>query len=554
MVDRATAAFDAMIADQHASGATAGDHFAKPGANDRVWNALEKLAVRDPDTFVDYYANDMIALISRAWLGPGYQVTSQVNVVRPGGQRQDPHRDYHLGFLSNDVVEEYPTHVHLLSPVLTLQGAVAHSDMPVESGPTMYLPYSHQYDAGYLAWRRTQFRDYFLDHYVQLPLAKGDAAFFNPALFHGAGTNVLEPTSNACQPAPGLLGVRPRDGGRRPREDLPGDLPGPGRRTGPQAPTPTLVATPSRRPPRATRSRPTSTVTSPSGTADSAEPGRGGASGGRRELARRGARRGVRGVRRTSAHRRHLMAEAPAEALAGKVVLVSGGTQGLGAAVARAAARDGATVAVTGRRREVGEAFAAELTEETGREVFFTPADVGDVAQATVAVRRTVDRFGRVDCLVNVAGFTDRGSLVDTTPELFDRHIAVNLKAPFFLMQAVVTRPAPTRGAGLDRQRDQHVVARRSALPRALRRCQGRPRRSHPQRGSRPSLGPDPDQRPQHRLDRHRAARTPSSADSTTPTTTGLNKQRRPSRWGASAARTRSPTPWCSCCPTAAVW
>ncbi len=190
VVDRATAAFDAMIADQHASGATAGDHFAKPGANDRVWNALEKLAVRDPDTFVDYYANDMIALISRAWLGPGYQVTSQVNVVRPGGQRQDPHRDYHLGFLSNDVVEEYPTHVHLLSPVLTLQGAVAHSDMPVESGPTMYLPYSHQYDAGYLAWRQDAFRDYFLDHYVQLPLAKGDAAFFNPALFHGAGTNV----------------------------------------------------------------------------------------------------------------------------------------------------------------------------------------------------------------------------------------------------------------------------------------------------------------------------------------------------------------------------
>jgi ectoine hydroxylase-related dioxygenase (phytanoyl-CoA dioxygenase family) len=190
VVDRATAVFDAMIADQHASGATAGDHFAKPGANDRVWNALEKLAVRDPQTFVDYYANDMIALISRAWLGPGYQVTSQVNVVRPGGQRQDPHRDYHLGFLSNDVVEEYPTHVHLLSPVLTLQGAVAHSDMPVESGPTMYLPFSHQYDAGYLAWRLDEFRDYFLDNFVQLPLAKGDAAFFNPALFHGAGTNV----------------------------------------------------------------------------------------------------------------------------------------------------------------------------------------------------------------------------------------------------------------------------------------------------------------------------------------------------------------------------
>jgi ectoine hydroxylase-related dioxygenase (phytanoyl-CoA dioxygenase family) len=190
VVDRATEAFDAMVADEKAAGGARGDHFAKAGANDRVWNALEKLALRDPATFVDYYANDVIALVSRAWLGPAYQVTSQVNVVRPGGQAQDPHRDYHLGFLENDVVERYPAHVHLLSPVLTLQGAVAHSDMPVESGPTMYLPYSHQYAPGYLAWRLPEFRAYFADHYVQLPLAKGDAAFFNPALFHGAGTNV----------------------------------------------------------------------------------------------------------------------------------------------------------------------------------------------------------------------------------------------------------------------------------------------------------------------------------------------------------------------------
>jgi ectoine hydroxylase-related dioxygenase (phytanoyl-CoA dioxygenase family) len=190
VVDRATTAFEAMITDEKAAGGARGDHFAKAGANDRIWNALEKLALRDPETFVDYYANDVIALISRAWLGPAYQVTSQVNVVRPGGQAQDPHRDYHLGFLENEVVEQYPTHVHLLSPVLTLQGAIAHSDMPVESGPTMYLPYSHQYAPGYLAWRLPEFREYFGDHYVQLPLAKGDAAFFNPALFHGAGTNV----------------------------------------------------------------------------------------------------------------------------------------------------------------------------------------------------------------------------------------------------------------------------------------------------------------------------------------------------------------------------
>ncbi|MDT6983603.1 phytanoyl-CoA dioxygenase family protein [Streptomyces lusitanus] len=189
VVDRTTAVFDALIAQQRASGAAAGDHFAKPGANDRVWNALEKAALHDPAVFADYYANDIVALVSTAWLGPGYQVTSQVNVVNPGGAAQTVHRDYHLGFLSNETAAAHPAHVHRLSPVLTLQGAVAHCDMPVESGPTMYLPHSQKYEAGYLAWRLPEFRAYFEDHYVQLPLRKGDAVFFNPALFHAAGAN-----------------------------------------------------------------------------------------------------------------------------------------------------------------------------------------------------------------------------------------------------------------------------------------------------------------------------------------------------------------------------
>lgn len=189
VVDRTTDAFNGMIADQHASGAASGDHFAKPGANDRVWNALEKLAVRAPEAFVDYYANDVIALVSSAWLGPCYQVTSQINVVNPGGQAQQVHRDYHLGFMTNDRAARFPAHVHQLSPVLTLQGAVAHTDMPVESGPTQYLPHSQKYPLGYLAWRRPEVREYFEANFVQLPLRKGEAAFFNPALLHAAGTN-----------------------------------------------------------------------------------------------------------------------------------------------------------------------------------------------------------------------------------------------------------------------------------------------------------------------------------------------------------------------------
>ncbi|MEU9653095.1 phytanoyl-CoA dioxygenase family protein [Streptomyces sp. NPDC048110] len=189
VVDRATAVFGTLIDEQRASGAAAGDHFAAPGANDRVWNALEKAALHDPEAFADYYANDALSLVARAWLGPGHQVTSQINVVNPGGAAQTVHRDYHLGFLSAGAAAAYPAHVHRLSPVLTLQGAVAHCDMPVESGPTLYLPHSQKYEPGYLAWRLPEFRAYFEAHQVQLPLAKGDAVFFNPALFHAAGAN-----------------------------------------------------------------------------------------------------------------------------------------------------------------------------------------------------------------------------------------------------------------------------------------------------------------------------------------------------------------------------
>ncbi|HEV8568147.1 MAG TPA: phytanoyl-CoA dioxygenase family protein [Actinoplanes sp.] len=189
VVDRATAVFFEMIAEQKAAGVEGGDHFAKPGANDRVWGALDKFALRDPAAFAAYYANDVLALISSAWLGPGYQMTSQINVVNPGGEAQVAHRDYHLGFMSQEQAQRYPAHVHLLSPALTLQGAVAHVDMPVETGPTLYLPHSQKYPAGYVAFHLPEFTEYFEANYVQLPLAKGDAAFFNPALFHGAGTN-----------------------------------------------------------------------------------------------------------------------------------------------------------------------------------------------------------------------------------------------------------------------------------------------------------------------------------------------------------------------------
>ncbi len=188
-LDTATALFKLLISEERAAGRAGADHFAKPGANDRLWNALQKHCLRDPESFARYYANGLLAAVCEAWLGPGYQVTAQINVVNPGGAAQSPHRDYHLGFMTPAQAQAFPAAVHALSPMLTLQGAIAHVDMPLASGPTLYLPFSQRFAPGYLAIGREDFGAYFERHHVQLPLARGDAVFFNPALLHAAGHN-----------------------------------------------------------------------------------------------------------------------------------------------------------------------------------------------------------------------------------------------------------------------------------------------------------------------------------------------------------------------------
>lgn len=189
LIDDVTGVLETIIAEEEAQAAGSGDHFAPAGANSRIWNAHEKLCMADPHLFALYNANPIIPLISRAWLGPHYQITTQVNVVRPGGKAQTCHRDYHMGFQTVDDLAHYPALVHELTPLLTLQGAIAHCDMPVESGPTKLLPYSQTYRPGFIATLQTEYRDYFEAHCVQLPLEKGDALFFNPAVFHAAGEN-----------------------------------------------------------------------------------------------------------------------------------------------------------------------------------------------------------------------------------------------------------------------------------------------------------------------------------------------------------------------------
>lgn len=208
VLDAANATFQRIIEHERQQRARAGpekqkgDHFAQKGANDRIWNSFSKHALADPQSFVEYYSNPWLARVCEAWLGPAYRITAQVNVVRPGGAPQNSHRDYHLGFQEAERCAQYPRSIQVASQLLTLQGAVAHSAMPAESGPTRVLPFSQLYEPGFIAWRRPEFQQFFTERYVALPLERGDAIFFNPALFHAAGANNttdLRRTANLLQ-------------------------------------------------------------------------------------------------------------------------------------------------------------------------------------------------------------------------------------------------------------------------------------------------------------------------------------------------------------------
>ncbi len=187
-VDEATEVFNTIIQEERLTN-SGGDHFGERGANDRIWNSLQKLCLRNPSLFARYFSSPSIAAISEAWLGPWSQMTTQVNLVRPGGKPQSCHRDYHLGFMPPEQAKRFPPQAHLFSGALTLQGAIAHCDMPIESGPTKLLPNSQRFAPGYIAAQMPEFREIFEENFVQIALEKGDALFFSPALFHAAGEN-----------------------------------------------------------------------------------------------------------------------------------------------------------------------------------------------------------------------------------------------------------------------------------------------------------------------------------------------------------------------------
>lgn len=126
-------------------------------------------------------------------------------------------------------------------------------------------------------------------------------------------------------------------------------------------------------------------------------------------------------------------------ALAGKVALVTGGSRGIGAAIAERLAKDGADVALTYAASAAGAESVAARIRDLGRKVLAVKADSGDASEITGAVRRAHAEFGKLDILVNSAGIALHTPFADISVEEYDRLMNVNVRAVFLASQAAST-------------------------------------------------------------------------------------------------------------------
>ena len=123
--------------------------------------------------------------------------------------------------------------------------------------------------------------------------------------------------------------------------------------------------------------------------------------------------------------------------LSGKVALITGGTSGIGEATARVFAREGAKVAITGRRRELGEAVVAEI-EQSGGEAIFVAADVTRAEDCRRSIDQTIAAYGHIDILFNNAGIVTQGTLEETSEEEWTRTFDVNVKGTYLTTKLVL--------------------------------------------------------------------------------------------------------------------
>jgi NAD(P)-dependent dehydrogenase (short-subunit alcohol dehydrogenase family) len=130
------------------------------------------------------------------------------------------------------------------------------------------------------------------------------------------------------------------------------------------------------------------------------------------------------------------------------IAVITGGTQGLGLAIAKRLAQEGSRgIVISGRNAEKGEGAAEDL-RSGGTDCLFVKADVSTANDCFRLVETALKHFGSVNGLVNSAGTADRGTLLDTTLELWDRHFNTNARGPFLMMQGVVRHLVETGKPG----------------------------------------------------------------------------------------------------------
>ncbi len=196
--------------------------------------------------------------------------------------------------------------------------------------------------------------------------------------------------------------------------------------------------------------------------------------------------------------------------LEGKVAIVTGSTQGLGEAIARLFADRGvAGLVITGRNEANGERVKTAL-EAKGVKAIFVAADLAKTADAEKIVEAADKAFGRVDILVNAAGLTDRGTIWDTEPELFDLMFAVNRAGALLPDAARPEGDEAREDRRVDRQYHLDVRPWWAELHHRLLRLEGRADHADQKRRQQCHEPPHPRQRPYHRMDGYSRAKTGS--------------------------------------------
>ena len=184
-----------------------------------------------------------------------------------------------------------------------------------------------------------------------------------------------------------------------------------------------------------------------------------------------------------------------------RVAVVTGSTAGMGEGIARLFAEEGGRLVISGRDEKKGQGVTDSILKSGGHATF-RRADVTIEADCRALIEATVKHYGRIDVLVNNVGLSTRGTIEDTTVELWDRLFATNVRSAFICMQQAV-RHMKTPGSRFDRQHRFGQRLHRRAQADGLFGLERRAHDAHQEHGELPQPVPDSSESTQRRLDRY---------------------------------------------------